>query len=168
MENERERQTNTQKKRFEKLPSTKDSTRGLDTKRTVVNISKRNLSEDEICVLAKGGKLAITPKQIPTEDIIANLEAAIRFLPEAQEIRTESAKIIKKAKPPKSNLKPKELKALRDINNSINITVLPALPQALLRQQGCQQSDQAPCFLRYNKKHVYVCYSHMGHLQDRP
>nr|CAI5860551.1 unnamed protein product [Callosobruchus analis] len=63
-------------------------------------------------------KGAITPKQMPTEDITANLELAIRFLPEdkAREIR----------KPPKSNLKPKELKELRDINNDTSITALPA------------------------------------------
>nr|CAI5845267.1 unnamed protein product [Callosobruchus analis] len=90
VENEREKHTNTQKKKVEKLASTKKSTPRLDTKRTVVNISKRNLSEDEISILAKGGSFAITPKQIPTEDIIANLDSAKRFLPEdkAQEIRT--------------------------------------------------------------------------------
>nr|CAI5862542.1 unnamed protein product [Callosobruchus analis] len=48
MENERERHTNTQKKRFEKLASIKKSTPGLDTERTVVNISKRSLTEDII------------------------------------------------------------------------------------------------------------------------
>nr|CAI5829436.1 unnamed protein product [Callosobruchus analis] len=59
MENERERYTNSQKTKFERLASTKKSTPGLDTDKTVVNISKRNLSEDEIYVLAKGGNFAI-------------------------------------------------------------------------------------------------------------
>nr|CAI5869058.1 unnamed protein product [Callosobruchus analis] len=76
MENERERHISIQKKKFEKPASTKKSTPALDTKRTVVNISKRNLFEDEISVLAKGGNFVITPKKIPTEDIIANLESA--------------------------------------------------------------------------------------------
>nr|CAI5823892.1 unnamed protein product [Callosobruchus analis] len=93
-ENERKRHRNIQKRKFEKLASTKISTPELDTKRTVVNINKRNLSEDEISVLDKGANSAITPRQIQTEDNIANLESAIQFLPEdkAQEIRTESAR----------------------------------------------------------------------------
>ena len=54
---------------------------------------------------------AIAPKEVPAEDIIANLESAIRTLPEekGQEIRTETARILQKVKPPKNNLKPAEL-----------------------------------------------------------
>ena len=86
------------------------------------------MSQEEVSVLAKGGNFAITPKEIPKEEIIANLESALRFLPEekAQELRTETARILKKAKPPKSNLKPREFKAIRELNKDENILVLPA------------------------------------------
>nr|CAI5839289.1 unnamed protein product [Callosobruchus analis] len=125
IENERERHTSTQKKKFENLASTKKSRPGLDTKRTVVNISERNLSEDEISVLAKGGNFVIAPKQIPTETSSQTWNQLYDFY-KAQEIRIESARIIKKAKPSQSNMKPKELQALRDINKDTCITVLPA------------------------------------------
>nr|CAI5855546.1 unnamed protein product [Callosobruchus analis] len=64
MENGRQRYTNTQ---FEEPARTKN--------RTVGNISKLKLSEDEISALSKGGNLAITPKEILTENIVANLES---------------------------------------------------------------------------------------------
>nr|CAI5826777.1 unnamed protein product [Callosobruchus analis] len=68
MEKERRRYLNTQKKKIEKLTSIKKSTLGLNN-RTVVNISKRNMSEKEISVFAKGGNFVITPKQITTAGI---------------------------------------------------------------------------------------------------
>nr|CAI5837396.1 unnamed protein product [Callosobruchus analis] len=82
MEDEWERYRNIQKTKFEKLASTKKSTRtpGLDTSRIVDNISKRSLSEDEPSFGKRGEKFAITPKEIPSEDIIANLESAIRTI----------------------------------------------------------------------------------------
>lgn len=100
----------------------------MDTTRTVINLSNRVLSQEEVSVLAKGGNYAVTPQEVPTEDIISNLEAAIRYLPDekAQELRTETARILQKAKPPKRNLKPKEFKAIRDLNKDGSILVLTA------------------------------------------
>ena len=128
MENELERSTDRQKKKFEKLSVNQKSTPKLDTTRTVINLSNRVLSDAEVSVLAKGGNFAVTPKEVPTEDIISNLEAAIRSLPEekAQELRTETARILQRAKPPRSNLKPKEFKAIRDLNKDESILVLAA------------------------------------------
>ena len=128
MENELQRSTERQKSKFQRLTKNSRSSQTLDTQRTVINVSNRNLSQEEVSVLAKGGNFAITPKEIPKEEIIANLESALRFLPEekAQELRTETARILKKAKPPKSNLKPREFKAIRELNKDENILVLPA------------------------------------------
>ena len=128
MENELQKSTERQKNKFQRLTKNSGSDQTLDNRRTVINVSNRNLSQEEVSVLAKGGNFAITPKEIPKEEIIANLESALRFLPEekAQELRTETARILKKAKPPKSNLKPREFKAIRELNKDENILVLPA------------------------------------------
>nr|CAI5833355.1 unnamed protein product [Callosobruchus analis] len=48
MENQRERYTNTQKKKLEKLASTKKSLRRLDINKTVVNISKQRATKENV------------------------------------------------------------------------------------------------------------------------
>ena len=94
----------------------------------VINLSDKKLSTEEQNVLAKGGNYAVTPKEIPKEQIIANIETAIRSLPEEQAvtIRTETSCILRKAKPPKRNLTNKKFKALKDLNTDENILILPA------------------------------------------
>ncbi|VEN56064.1 unnamed protein product [Callosobruchus maculatus] len=56
MEKEREKYTNIQKEKFERLASNKKSTPGLDTKRTVVNISKRSAMRQREQIYDIGGK----------------------------------------------------------------------------------------------------------------
>ncbi|XP_060528287.1 uncharacterized protein LOC132703174 [Cylas formicarius] len=99
-----------------------------DLSRTVVNLSQRKLSAEETSILSKGGNFAITPDSVPFEDIIANIESGIRNLQAdvAEEIRTESARILRRAKPPKSNVSSKEKRAIRDLNKDISVIVLAA------------------------------------------
>ncbi|KAJ4438156.1 hypothetical protein ANN_14095 [Periplaneta americana] len=114
-------------KKFLNLPAKKKSTQKLDTNRTVVNLLEVQLSPEEIAVLAKGGNYAITLHHPPIEDIISNIEAGIRGLPndETEEIRRETARILQHAKPTKTNLTGKERQALRSLNNK-NLIVLAA------------------------------------------
>ena len=76
----------------------------------------------------KGGNFAIIPNTIPIEDIIFNIESAIRSLPEceAEEIRCESSRILRKAKTPKCNIKHSEKLAIKELNDNKNILILPA------------------------------------------
>ena len=62
------------------------------------------------------------------EDIIANVESALYHLPEekAEEIRGEVTRILRKAKPPKSNITRKERNAIKSRNSDPNIIILPA------------------------------------------
>lgn len=50
-------------------------------RRWVVNISERELKENEISLLRKGFNFAITPWQTPTKEILASVEPAIHHLP---------------------------------------------------------------------------------------
>ena len=71
-----------------------------DRSSTVINLTKHRLTKDQVSVLAKGKNFAITPVNIPTEDIISNIEVTIRCLPqtEAEEIRCEASRVLKTAR----------------------------------------------------------------------
>ena len=77
--------------------------------------------------MAKGSNFAITPNTIPVEDIISNVEAANRSLPDvaAEEIRAETTRILRKAKTPKCNIKKSEITALKELNTNEDILNLP-------------------------------------------
>ena len=100
----------------------------LDTACTVVNLTERTLTETETSVLCKGGNFAVTPHVVPTEDINAHVEEAIRTLPidDAEEIKSETYRILKKSKPPPSNLTACEKLAIRGLNTDKTIVILPA------------------------------------------
>jgi hypothetical protein len=97
-------------------------------KNTVINLSDRQLNKEETSVLSKGGNFAISPKMIPVEDIISSIEAAIQTLPEttAEEIRTESSRILKRVRKIDNNLTTQERQAIRDLNDDEYIIILPA------------------------------------------
>ncbi|XP_068918321.1 uncharacterized protein [Tenebrio molitor] len=71
---------------------------------------------------------AIAPARIPQEEIITEVETAIRHLPkeEAEEIRFETCRILKKSKPPKRNLSRDEMKALSELRKDKDIVILRA------------------------------------------
>ena len=52
-------------------------TSGFETE-NVINLSQRQLSDDERAVLAKGLNFAVPPKKTPTLDIIAGVEKGLR------------------------------------------------------------------------------------------
>lgn len=90
----------------------------------------------------------MAPKSVPVENIILNIKAGIRDLSQevAEEIRQESARILRQTKPPKCNLPEWEKKALRDLGADDNIIFLPAdkgsatvLMNALDYQQNIQE-----------------------------
>ncbi|PSN31251.1 hypothetical protein C0J52_26176, partial [Blattella germanica] len=116
-----------QKRKFERLQKSSPTPK-LDTSRIVVNLSKRILTTAETSLLEKGGNYAVTPEKIPIEDIIANLESAIGYIPTnaAEEIRNETTRILHKAKRPQRNLSKEELQAIRTLNADDSILILGA------------------------------------------
>jgi hypothetical protein len=75
-------------KKFQNLKSKKEKHRGdkLDEKKTVVNLSRRPLSEIECSILRKGLNYAVAPTRAPKLEIIKSIEtAAVRLAPEKAE-----------------------------------------------------------------------------------
>ncbi|GJQ81290.1 hypothetical protein Trydic_g9530 [Trypoxylus dichotomus] len=96
--------------------------------KVVVNLSSRPLSDNEELVLAKGLNYAISPKGIPKEGIIAEVESSIRSLLSviANQIRFETTKCLVSAKPPRSNLTREETKTLKNLQSDPYSIILPA------------------------------------------
>ncbi|KAK5645627.1 hypothetical protein RI129_004091 [Pyrocoelia pectoralis] len=110
-----------QRSQYNKKPS-------LDINRIVINLSSKPLSENALNALAKGKNFAVTPKILPVEDIISNIEAGIRFLPvdTIEEIRYQSVRILRNAKPIKSNLTFSQRHALKELKGDKDVIVLSA------------------------------------------
>lgn len=82
---------------------------------------------NEILLLVKGEKFAVTTKRIPTKEIIASVGAGILELPQNQgdKIRYEIDMALKKAVLPKCNLTV-ELRAFQDLREDMLIVIIPA------------------------------------------
>lgn len=82
---------------FERLSGKKKEKVGIVT-RTVVNLSSKDLDEVTESILVKGLNFAIAPRTLPVKEIISAVEVAIKdlSLAEAEEIRRELCKILKK------------------------------------------------------------------------
>ena len=96
----------------------------------VVNLSSKQLSQPQESVLAKCLNYALPPKQIPTSQIVASAEEALRKSQAPEETtskaRSQIIGVLKKAKPSKPNLSVPETKALRELHNDDSIMILPA------------------------------------------
>ncbi|XP_042317891.1 uncharacterized protein LOC121927917 [Sceloporus undulatus] len=126
MERDMADHTERQKQKFNKCHEKQLKTT-LDTSCAIINLTQQQLSNEETFILAKGGNFAVTTTRIPVEDIIAQVESALHHLPEekAEEIRGETARILRKAKLPPSNITKKERKAIKDLNSDPEIIILP-------------------------------------------
>ena len=95
----------------------------------VVNISSRRLQSNETSLLRKGLNFAITPRTVPTKEILASVEAARYNLPREKQdaTRAEIYGVLKQAKPPKQqNLTREERRALKDLKSDENIVIIRA------------------------------------------
>ena len=98
-------------------------------KRWVINTSKRTLNHNEINLLRRGMNFALTPKSIPTKEIIASVEQGINNLStiEKNDIRERVSSVVKNAKrPTKRNLSRQEEKALKDLRSDKEIIITRA------------------------------------------
>ena len=117
------------RKHEQKLQKDQKRNYGQIKKKWVVNISDRALNNNEISVLRKGLNFAITPKQIPTKEILASVESAISNLQRDQqdEVRNEVFCTLRQAKPPtEQNLTQDEKEALKDLSSDDEILVIKA------------------------------------------
>ena len=74
-------------------------------------------------VLSLGMNFALTPKSIPTEEIIQSVEPALTRLDktEADNVRVKMSEVLRRAKPAKPNISKEELSALRVVRRDIHI-----------------------------------------------
>ena len=102
----------------------------IDKSKWIVNLSSKTLTPAEENLLQNGVNYSITPQTIPTADIIAKVETAIRTLLDREEVENTRAKtslILQKAKLPKKNLPTEQKKALHSPREDNSIIILPAV-----------------------------------------
>ena len=101
-----------------------------EIKKWVKNISSKELTDDQLSLLARGSGFAIAPQKLPIEEIIVSTELACMNLPrgESTAMRAEVAQVLEesKKKPIHSNLTLGERKALKELKDDPNITIVPA------------------------------------------
>ena len=100
----------------------------LDQDKIVKNLSSRSLAPKEKEALALGLNFAVTPKRIPTFEIIAATETTASQLDSetAQLLRHRVSSILSTAKTPRSNLSRELQKAVKNLREDRNIVILPA------------------------------------------
>ena len=83
----------------------------------VVNLSSKELSPNEEAVQKKGMNFAVTPEQIPVNDIIVGVEGGLQGLTgsDVDKACLKIAGVLTSAKPPPSNLPWSLWKALDDL-----------------------------------------------------
>lgn len=98
------------------------------SKRKVVNLSSLELDPVVINVLSKGLGFALTPKNLPIEKMICNIEDGISNLTveDKEALRQEISLIMRKAKTPKRNLSKEEQKAFNSLRSNDKVVVLKA------------------------------------------
>ncbi|XP_046998339.1 uncharacterized protein LOC124613666 [Schistocerca americana] len=115
-----------QKEKFEKLAvKVRKEEVTVDPKRVVVHLSSEVVDEAAVSVLAKGLNFATIPKRMPVEEIISTVEVSLFRLPkvQAEEVRQDASRVLRKAKPPKSNILAQKRKSLNELMRSESIVV---------------------------------------------
>ena len=94
----------------------------------MINLSSFSFPHGVFKVLSKGLNFVLAPKKIPVDDIICDIEFGIKGLPDRikDTIRKDCAVVLRKAKPPKSNLSKEESATLRSLNQNKYIVALKA------------------------------------------
>lgn len=98
----------------------------ISDKAQVINLSDISLDYATESILKKGLNFAITPNKIPVEEVISNIEVAIKNLDitKSEEIRQDIAKILRTSKPHASNISVEEKRALNNLKKNKNIVIL--------------------------------------------
>ena len=80
-EETRSRQQSKFERLYNKSQTKKEVTNtDIDTNRWVMNLSDRQISDDERSILSKGLNFAITPTALPAEEIIAGTEVVAKYM----------------------------------------------------------------------------------------
>ena len=128
-EETRSRQQSKFKRLYQKSQTKKEVTdTDIDTNRWVMNLSDKQISDDEWSILSKGLNFAITPTTLPVEEVIAGTEIVAKYMTEtaAEELRGEVVCTIKWTKLPKFYISKGERIAIQTLKQDNSIIILPA------------------------------------------
>ncbi len=117
------------KKKFDNMRKDYNEDTNIDRSNWVINLSKKPLTNAEHSLLEKGPKFTITPASIPYKNIISEVEAAIRDLPDETKdiIRTNTASILDRAHLPQhKNINNQESQALRNLKKDATRILMKA------------------------------------------
>ena len=106
-----------------------DETTSNIKERWVINKSSKTLDPISTNLLRRGLNFAVTPKEIPTEEIITATEIACKNLDDlkAASLRSEVARSVKRRRKfQKRNVPIEELKALQELKKDDTVMILPA------------------------------------------
>ena len=109
--------------------SVQDPIASIEKGKWIVNLSQRKSDEYERRVLEQGLNFAPAPRSIPTRDIIASVEPAVRTRPDepaAERERAAICNILRKAQPPAYNISKEEQLALVNLKSSEDIVIARA------------------------------------------
>lgn len=123
-----------QKSKLEKLRPVQTNTnlpkncQQMDANNRVVNLSSRNLNQNEISVLTKGLNFSVVPKSVKTLDFVTGIESAVSQLSEVQgdQFRCEASLLLNKIPVSKPNLTHEECRAVSILGKDDTIKILPA------------------------------------------
>ena len=120
-----------QKAKFERLLAMEGREQGvrekIDREKWVVNLSQRNLSQQEKKVLQLGMKFAPAQRRIPKLEMVARVEDALQSCDKPAEVDKAMAAIanaMKVARLPRGNVRKTEWQAVSDLRKDENIVIL--------------------------------------------
>ena len=134
-----------QKQKFDTLIHEREGNRAGVTShmgKWVINLSSKQLSDQQEKVLAKGLKFAPALKSIPIKEI-ATVEPALRTAPHqaTANARVRIVSLLSKAKPPQSNISKEESHAIRSLKTDPDLVILQA-------DKGCSTVILDRCMTR--------------------
>ena len=125
------------KEKFEKLQKKQGKTKKNNTRLSLIKNPILQLQKDDplppeaVDLLSLGPKFSVTPKNIPTMEIITEVEKCCLTLErkgkltEAQVLRHQATNILKNPKKPKSNLTASQRKGLSYLKNRKDLAITP-------------------------------------------
>jgi hypothetical protein len=92
----------------------------------VINLSSHTLEEAKINILERGLNFLVSPTSIPFESIICCVEEGIKTLVDEGKdiIRQDCVVILRRSKPPRSNISTEERCALKNLRDNKDLAIL--------------------------------------------
>jgi hypothetical protein len=94
----------------------------------VINLSSHTLEEVKLSILERGLNFPVSPTSIPFESIICCIEEGIKTLDDEDKdiIRQDCVIILRRSKPPRSNISTEERRALKNLRDNKDLAILRA------------------------------------------